>query len=215
MSKRKKKGDGEGEFLWLVSLSDLMILLFVFFVVLFSFAFKKMNKADFAKAAAMLNNQEIPKTPVDEVKAKLDKMIVDTQLKDVVDITQDDDGLVMDIRDKILFESAQYELRAQGLEVIGAIGKILNSVPAPYKIGVEGHTDDVPIKTKAIADNWELSTKRAHAVLHALGLTAGTLQRTAIMGYADMRPVAPNRTPTGEPLSANKTRNRRVTIRVY
>jgi len=214
-NRRKKKGDGEGEFLWLVSLSDLMILLFVFFVVLFSFSFKKMSKSDFAKAAAMMNNQEVPKTPIDEVKGQIDKMINDLKLPDVVNVQQDDDGLVMDIRDKILFESAEYALREQGKEVVGAIGSILAKVPAPYKIAIEGHTDDVPIHTKHIQDNWELSTRRAHTILHALTLGPETLKRTAIMGYADMRPIVPNRTPTGEPLSTNKQKNRRVTIRIY
>jgi len=215
VSRRKKKGDGEGEFLWLVSLSDLMILLFVFFVVLFSFSYKKMSPQDFARAAAIMNNQEVPKTPVDEVKGRIDKMIEELKLPDVVSVTQDDDGLVMDIRDKILFDSAEYHLRDQGREVVNAIGGILGKVPAPYKIAIEGHTDDVPIHTKLIADNWELSTRRAHTILTALNLAPEVLKRTAIMGYADMRPLVPNRTPTGEPLSTNKQKNRRVTIRIY
>lgn len=215
MSKRKKKGDGEGEFLWLVSLSDLMILLFVFFVVLFSFSFKNMSKQDFARAAALMNNREVPKTPIDEVKGKIDKMIEELNLPDVVSVEQKDDGLVMDIRDKILFESAEFALREQGRGVVSNIGNILTKVPAPYKIAIEGHTDDVPIHTKLIQDNWELSTKRAHTILHALGLDPETLKRTAIMGYADMRPIVPNRTPTGEPLGTNKQKNRRVTIRIY
>lgn len=215
MSRKKKKGDGEGEFLWLVSLSDLMILLFVFFVVLFSFSYKKMSPQDFARAAAIMNNQEVPKTPIDEVKTRIDRMTEELKLSEVVNVTQDDDGLVMDIRDKILFESAEYHLRDQGKEVVAAIGGILAKVPAPYKIAIEGHTDDVPIHTKLIEDNWELSTRRAHTILTSLNLAPDVLKRTAIMGYADMRPIVPNRTPTGEPLSANKQKNRRVTIRIY
>ncbi len=215
MSKRKKKGKEEGEFLWLVSLSDLMILLFVFFVVLFSFSARKMTAADYARAAAILNHQEVPKTPIDEVKGKIDKMIKDLKLPDVISVVQEDDALVMDIRDKILFESAEFALREEGKSVVGAIGEILGKVPPPYKIAIEGHTDDVPIHTKHIEDNWELSTRRAHTILESLTLESEVLKRTAIMGYAEMRPIVPNRNPDGSPLPGNKAKNRRVTIRIY
>jgi len=54
------RGGSEDEFLWLVSLSDLMILLFVFFVVLFTFSYKKMTSSDFQKIMAYLRSEAEP-----------------------------------------------------------------------------------------------------------------------------------------------------------
>ena len=214
MSRRKKKPE-DGEFLWLVSLSDLMILLFVFFVVLFSFSYKKMSASDLAKMAAVLNNEDIPKTPIDELQTKLKTVITDKKLTDSVTIEQKDDALIMHIKDRILFSSAEYALSEEGSALILALGTTLSKVPAPYKIGIEGHTDDVPIRTSHIADNWELSSKRAHSILHALTFSDEVLKRVVIMGYGQMSPIVPNRTPAGEPIETNQQKNRRVTIRIF
>lgn len=76
-------------------------------------------------------------------------------------------------------------------------------------IQVSGHTDDRPISTPTIKSNWELSTKRAVAVIHMiedLG-TVDPAQLTAV-GYSDTRPIFPNDTPAG------RARNRRVEIAV-
>ena len=57
----KKHGGGEDEFLWLMSLSDLMILLFIFFVVMYSFSAKRMKQSDFLQIAASMRREAPPK----------------------------------------------------------------------------------------------------------------------------------------------------------
>ena len=86
------------------------------------------------------------------------------------------------------------------------IAKILSDYPE-NNIVVEGHTDNVPIKTKRFRDNWELSTERALAVLHYL-LRNTNLDpvRFAAAGYGEYQPIVSNDTP------ANKALNRRVDI---
>lgn len=214
MSRRRKKND-EGEFLWLVSLSDLMILLFVFFVVLFSFSYKKMSAADLARMAAVLANQSVPRTPIDELQTKLKTVISDKNIAESVTVEREEDALVMNIRDKILFQSAEYVLSDGGKSLMSALSATLSKVPAPYRIGIEGHTDDVPIRTRTIADNWQLSSMRAHSILNSLAFQDDVLKRVVIMGYGEMKPIAPNRAPDGLPIPSNQQKNRRVTIRIY
>ena len=53
------------------------------------------------------------------------------------------------------------------------------------------------------------------AVLNALDLPNNLLKRTVLMSYGDMLPVVPNRNPAGNPIPENRSRNRRVTLRIF
>ena len=205
----------DGEFLWLMSLSDLMILLFIFFVVLFSFTYKKLNSADVQQILATLRNETPPATPLDVVKTKFDQWTKEQNLTEQVSVVHKDNAVLVEIKDKVLFGSGQASPLDAGINAIRQLTPILEKVPESYRIGIEGHTDDVPIHTATIDDNWDLSGKRALAVLHTLELSPATLKRTVLMSYGEMQPVVPNRTPDGIPLSENQSKNRRVTIRIF
>jgi len=211
----RRPNTDSGEFLWLVSLSDLMILLFILFVVLFSFTYKKMKQSDFQRAAASLRNEEVKATPIEVVHENLRQWVKDQKLEDKVSVEKADDAVMLQIKDKLLFESGGFELKAAGVTAIRSLQATLETVPEPYQIGIEGHTDDIPIHTKDIEDNWELSSLRASAVFHALTLSESVLKRVVLMAYGEMRPLAPNRDAAGEPIPANQLRNRRVTLKIF
>ncbi|MGE4233687.1 MAG: flagellar motor protein MotB [Bacteriovoracia bacterium] len=209
----------DGEFLWLVSFSDLLLLLFVFFVVLFTFAYQKMGQTDFETIAQTFNGKKKEKkeTPIDHVQAKLMKWAVDKNLLDSVDVKRKDDSLILQIKEKILFSSGEYVLKDESTDLIGALSQALTLIPSPYRIGIEGHTDDIPFGNKRgpHIDNWELSTKRALEVLKALKLDDSVRKRAVVMGYGEMMPLVPNRDANGNPIADNQSKNRRVTIRVF
>ncbi|MCK5081464.1 MAG: OmpA family protein, partial [Candidatus Omnitrophica bacterium] len=74
-------------------------------------------------------------------------------------------------------------------------------------VGIEGHTDNVPITHSGWKSNWELSTARALSVLHHLEDNEGiSPKRLSATGYGEFRPVASNATKAG------KQDNRRVEI---
>ena len=212
-----------GEFVWLVSLSDLMMLLFVFFVVLFSFSYKKLNISDFAHASEMISGQkpqatpldDVQATPLDDVQAKLLKWVVNRNLLNSVEVVQKQDSLILQIKEKLLFGQGEYQLNDEGQQLVELISKAITNIPAPYRIGIEGHTDDTPRNGGQLHDNWELSAYRAHSVLTAMKLPPELLQRTVIMGYGEMDPLVPNRDDKGNPITANQATNRRVTIRIF
>ncbi|HAF29463.1 MAG TPA: hypothetical protein DCG75_10490 [Bacteroidales bacterium] len=71
------------------------------------------------------------------------------------------------LSDKLLFKSGNYELNQKAEEVLAKIAKVLNDHKA-LDILVEGHTDNVPISTACMSDNWDLSVKRATTVVRHL-----------------------------------------------
>ncbi len=212
---RKETTTSDGEFLWLVSLSDLMILLFVFFVVLFSFSYTKLDAQDFAKINAKFSGQT-PLSPLDEIQSRLLQWTVDKNLLDSVNVEKKKDALILEIKEKLLFSSGDFHLKGESKELVKLIGTALEKVPAPYRIGIEGHTDDMPLrKAGYVEDNWELSVRRAHSVLQALNFPPEQVERTVIMGYAHTRPLVANRDEKNVPIVENQGKNRRVTIRIF
>ena len=72
------------------------------------------------------------------------------------------------ISDKLLFSSGSYNITNRAKEVLGKVAKVVNNKP-DFEFMVEGHTDDVPYrKNGALLDNWDLSVKRATAVVRIL-----------------------------------------------
>ncbi|MBI3600596.1 MAG: OmpA family protein [Nitrospinae bacterium] len=84
-----------------------------------------------------------------------------------------------------------------------SVNEIVKDVP--YKILVEGHTDDVPIKTERFPSNWELSSSRASSVVKYFIEKGIAPQRLSAVGYAEFKPRFP-KTPE------NRPKNRRVEI---
>ena len=111
--------------------------------------------------------------------------------------------------------SGRYDLKAGGAGLLKLISHSIQNIPSSYRLGIEGHTDDVPIHMPGISDNWELSAKRAHSVLLSLELGERLKRRAVVMGFGEMEPLVPNRDEKGESISANQARNRRVTLRVF
>ncbi|HPT68625.1 MAG TPA: flagellar motor protein MotB [Syntrophomonas sp.] len=128
-----------------------------------------------------------------------------TKLADYIDIIEQERGLVISIKDTLLFPSGSDELNPQAQVVIEQLGKALDQVP--NQLRVEGHTDDLAINTEQFPSNWELSVARATTVLHVLQKDVGIdAQRLSVGGYGEFKPLVPNTN------AANRSKNRRVDI---
>ena len=137
-----------------------------------------------------------------------------TSLKGVLGNLSDDDieinvekGVVyVSISDKLLFRSGSYTVTSRAKEVLGKVAKVVNEKP-DIEFMVEGHTDNVPIKIEGIQDNWELSVKRATAVVRILEKDFGVApSRMTAAGRSYYLPVADNDT------ASNRAKNRRTRI---
>src|SRR6476661_3361929 len=107
-----------------------------------------------------------------------------------------DKGVVyIDISDKLLFKSGKYEITDQANTVLGKVAAVLQN-QQDIEFMVEGHTDNVPYKgNTALLDNWDLSVKRATAVVRILQNKYGLdPAKMAAAGRSEYRPVADNGT---------------------
>ncbi|MGV3508653.1 MAG: OmpA family protein [Sphingobacteriaceae bacterium] len=118
-----------------------------------------------------------------------------------------DKGVVyIDISDKLLFESGNYDVRPKAREVLGKVAQVLNNQP-DIEFMVEGHTDNVPYRSGPLLDNWDLSVKRATSVIRILQNEYGVPPaRMTAAGRGEYVPLMPNDTAGG------KATNRRTRI---
>lgn len=124
----------------------------------------------------------------------------------MVSLKMQDKGLVITFLAEVLFDSGKAKLRESSDAVLTKVSNILIRKVPNNNIGVEGHTDNVPIKYSKWQSNWELSTQRALSVLHFLEDHGVNPERLSVLGYGQYAPVASNDTEQGRQL------NRRVEI---
>jgi len=118
-----------------------------------------------------------------------------------------DKGVVyIDISDKLLFKSGKYEVTEQAKTVLGKVAAVLKNQP-DIEFMVEGHTDNVPYRSGVLLDNWDLSVKRATAVVRILQNQYGLEPaKMAAAGRGEYKPVTDNTSAEG------KAANRRTRI---
>jgi len=115
-------------------------------------------------------------------------------------------GLVLTFVSEVLFDSGKATLRSEARETLRKVADVIKEKVADRGVGVEGHTDNQPIKHSGWRSNWELSTSRATAVLHALEEDGVNPRRLVATGYGEYHPVDSNDTHEGQ------QKNRRVEI---
>ncbi len=137
------------------------------------------------------------------LEARLKREIGEEQVK----LEMAERGLIITLLAEVLFDSGKAKIRPEGKAILDKIAPILRRETPRNEIGIEGHTDNVPIKYSGYKSNWELSTARATEVLHCI-LNKGKLdpKNLSATGYGKYRPVEPNDTKEG------RQKNRRVVI---
>jgi chemotaxis protein MotB len=138
---------------------------------------------------------------VESLLAVLDKAVTEGRIT----ISQDQTRIIIRIEEKGSFPSASADVTYDFEGLLLDMAPILADMPGD--IAIEGHTDDLPIRTAQFASNWNLSAARAAAVANVL-LARQQLEaeRVKVTGMADTRPRVPNTS------IANRAKNRRVEI---
>jgi chemotaxis protein MotB len=116
-----------------------------------------------------------------------------------------DGRMVLALPTDVLFSSGSADLSTEGKAAIQQIAGILATIE-DRKFQVEGHTDNVPIKTARFPSNWELASARSTVVVKTMvegGMHGETLSAAS---FGEFRPVAANDS------DANKAKNRRIEI---
>lgn len=124
-----------------------------------------------------------------------------------IEISVEKGVVFVSISDKLLFSSGSYNVTSRAKEVLGKVAKVVNNKP-DFEFMVEGHTDNVPYKGRgALLDNWDLSVKRATAVVRVLQNDYGVdPKRMTAAGRSEYIPLVANDN------TADRAKNRRTRI---
>ena len=210
---------------WQIVYTGFVLILLCFFIMLTSFASLEQSKISrFARAFSTAvtvfsggRSLEKGSTMIETHAMIMDKEDKMAQLFETVRalkernelhqvmLSKGSRGVVMTLSDKLLFFSGDAKLSASAKPLMDKIGRIVKTVQVPVEI--EGHTDNVPIRTAAYPSNWELSTARAVNVLRYLieqhDISA---QKLNAVGFASYQPAVSNASAQG------RAKNRRVDI---
>lgn len=232
MKKKHHEEEGNNE-RWLITYSDLITLLLVFFIILY--AFSKIDNDKYKNLASGFNTvfgsgtgilvgdgtgemvgdgiggaggeggEQTEEGMLSDIKDEVDSYLTSNGLEESVSTDIDDRGLIIRMSNSILFDSGTANIKADNSNSLSTIGTLLNSMP--NYIRIEGHTDTLPINNTKFKSNWELSVLRATNVAEILIADAGIKpERISVLGYGEFRPIADNSTAEG------RAKNRRVDI---
>lgn len=139
---------------------------------------------------------------------KMKRYVKERKLEDFILIEEQQWKVKITPAEPFFFDKASDRLKSQAKQLLDELGLFLSANPL-YYIKIEGHTDNIPIKSQQFRSNWELSVARANSVMRYL-IDADKLpiQRIQAVGYGEFRPVASNNTEEG------RARNRRVVLEI-
>lgn len=211
-------GHGGGAERWLITYADVITLLMVFFIVLYSMS--EMDKARYQSIAQSLSQvfgggnmvvniggvgdgTSIP-LPEDVLQGLGKELYNDFAHDGRFTVRVSDRGLIISLAGSATFESGSDAIVTEMYPLLDAVADKVKGMD--YDISVEGFTDSDPIGTALFPSNWYLSVARANTVRDYLEEHGVDPERMIVVGYGDTRPVWSNETDEG------KAKNRRVDV---
>ncbi len=229
---RHKKHEEHVDESWLVPYADILTLLLALFIVLFASSTvdqKKMEQMsqvfneifdsgsgvmDYAAPVESLdaNSDSMyrqDQQQLEETQERVEELIALNELENQFETQMTSEGLLITIRDSVLFAPGSAEVSANYLNIAKELSQILAFDPARNVI-ITGHTDNIPINSPTFGSNWELSVMRAVNFLKVIVDANATLEPKyfSVRGFGEYIPIASNDTAEG------RSKNRRVEVLV-
>jgi chemotaxis protein MotB len=210
---------------WLISYADLVTLLLALFTTLYAASTIDAQKlgplsSSIREALHTSPDAAVPGAapavvapvtvvagapPREDLQLRLAQDLAEALEMDRIRMHRDARGLILSLPEEAAFAVASSDVSGEARAMIDRIAAAV--APTPNAIRIEGHTDDVPIRTSKFRSNWELSTARASAVVEYLVTTSGLApQRLSAAGYGEFHPRVPNDSVE------NRAANRRIDI---
>jgi len=166
----------------------------------------KMTIADQAKQLKNFQNMiQAQKDVMTKLKASISDALMNYKT-DELSVYIKDGNVYVSLEEKLLFKSGSDVVDPKGKEALKTLAKVLISTK-DITVMIEGHTDNVPIKTAQFKDNWDLSTARATSILRILTNDYGfDSNRITASGRGEFHPIKSNDTVEG------RASNRRTEI---
>jgi chemotaxis protein MotB len=163
-------------------------------------------KSPTAESKQLEKMKSVDYQQLQDTQSKVEAYIQKNNLQGKFSTKLTDEGLLLTIRDNVLFASGQATVRPQDVKTAKEVSNLLVMDP-PRNIIISGHTDNVPIQNSNFQSNWELSVMRALNFMKLL-LENNQLNPKyfSVKGYGEYQPVADNSTAEG------RAANRRVEV---
>lgn len=217
VSFRKKSKVEKGEGLWLMSFSDMSLILMSFFVLQLAFSSPDKKKYDNLNSAIQKEVTKTQAKAIDNLQTitdKVQKVIKEKKLEKVADVTYGVDGVAIEFKDATLFDSGSAEPNPKYAKVVGEVMQVIAKAPTGYKLVFEGHTDDAKMTSGKFQSNWDLSAARGIALLESFKSRGVSEKRMAVQAFAHTRPKVAYAGLEGDDLKKARAANRRVVIRI-
>lgn len=235
MAKKKKQLDEPTGNEWMGTYSDMVTLLMTLFVLLYSMSSVDAAKVQaISNAFSVLSGKAADSIleydkyegtePIIGGESKVENTIEESEnienrtmyesvkefvqenrLDSTIEIAQNEKGVVLQLKDNILFQSGQAELKTESSEILDKINTLISIMP--NSVIIEGHTDNIPISNSKFKDNWDLSSIRATNVLrYFTEIKQQDPTKFRAAGYGEYKPKVENNS------DENRAQNRRVNI---
>ncbi len=215
---------------WMTTYGDMMTLLMTFFILIMSFSTMEVEKFKMAMGSlkgamgilgvqkklrpdqSWFSPQQSNVNQMEEMSilhhvAKLRELVKKKGMEEHVVISMDGSEVFIQVKDHLLFNLGKADLKPNFLTILSLIAKTL--LKDAKEIKIEGHTDDLPIRTEKYPSNWELSLDRALSVLKYFVKHEGiSPNKLTAAGFGEHHPIVPNNSPE------NRAKNRRVILSV-
>jgi len=208
----------KGTDIWLITLSDLLLLLVIFFVILFSMELQKHSPklSPPVKSKGISIEEKTGATGTDpsslSKSASIEKDLADLlnreKTRQDVTVKRVADLVTLTFSEGMVFDPGYARLKPSGQATLEKVATFIKERPY-LTMEVQGHTDDKPIRNTRYPSNWELSVDRATQVaktLIGLGINPSQL---SVKGFGEYHPLYPNDS------DENRLKNRRVEIQFF
>lgn len=203
---------------WLMSYADLVTLLMAFFLSMLSVShidpvlFEQMKKG----LRSDIGKEKDVKTPLGEIKHDLDSLLSEQRARGEVTIDLGREGIVLEFSSSAIYDPGKADIGPAARGNIDIVADAIQHIEYyKFAVDIEGHTDNIPIRTLQFPSNWELSVSRATNIVKYLIGKGIPSERLKAAGYADTKPKAPNADADGNPISANQAKNRRIVLKIH
>jgi chemotaxis protein MotB len=220
---KKQPPSETGNEIWFLTLSDLLMLLMICFVLLFGITLKqqipppvdKTSHIKVTQPVSVTNEQKIvPVASTDsvanEATASLESDLLgilgNNQGLDRITVESHSRYIVLTFPEQIIFDSGQAQLKPSAQPVLEKVAVFIQN-HSSLSVEIHGHTDDLPINSRRYPSNWELSADRATQVAKALMQFGIDPTRLSTKGFGEYHPLYPN------DRDANRFKNRRVELK--
>ncbi len=208
--RRKSSRTDAGNEIWLLTLTDVFMLLMVCFVLLFGMSLQRQKETAVTAAPPVAAVMPVPAAqtpPAVQATPSLEAELLAVLGHDRRDVTVErrSTHIVLTFPERIIFDSGQAQVKLDVRPLLEKVAAVIANRP-DLVVAIHGHTDDRPIHSRQYPSNWELSVDRATQVARALVQMGILPTKLSIKGFGEDHPLVANDSDD------NRLKNRRVEI---